>query len=63
MPSKLSSGLLDLVSMKSGLEGRNNFQHAYIPFLVRLVSMKSGLEGRNNFPKNLSHSKIAALSQ
>ena len=37
------------VSMKSGLEGRNNAAngHAAIDTLRR-VSMKSGLEGRNN---------------
>ena len=36
------------VSMKSGLEGRNNAQHRYRPDCLDLVSMKSGLEGRNN---------------
>ena len=38
------------VSMKSGLEGRNNGAEAR-PVCVALVavSMKSGLEGRNNW--------------
>ena len=34
--------------MKSGLEGRNNFQRVLDHILEQLVSMKSGLEGRNN---------------
>ena len=37
-----------LVSMKSGLEGRNNANNLSILPGCRIVSMKSGLEGRNN---------------
>ena len=37
------------VSMKSGLEGRNNWRRLYRGILAAYrVSMKSGLEGRNN---------------
>ena len=36
------------VSMKSGLEGRNNFVHLRDHGASDGVSMKSGLEGRNN---------------
>ena len=36
------------VSMKSGLEGRNNMSHRAAARSRVLVSMKSGLEGRNN---------------
>ena len=37
------------VSMKSGLEGRNNATvHDSVLLEIRKVSMKSGLEGRNN---------------
>ena len=45
-----------IVSMKSGLEGRNNDrarkarEHAGLE-----VSMKSGLEGRNNSPRRKTH--------
>ena len=38
------------VSMKSGLEGRNNFANAVLFTSDNVVSMKSGLEGRNNQP-------------
>ena len=39
------------VSMKSGLEGRNNHSlTAHSQAGVETVSMKSGLEGRNNSP-------------
>ena len=37
-----------VVSMKSGLEGRNNTPHHGRPWRQERVSMKSGLEGRNN---------------
>ena len=37
-----------LVSMKSGLEGRNNVGAEYRCHCGYAVSMKSGLEGRNN---------------
>ena len=43
----------DVVSMKSGLEGRNNGQDIGEPNIVVRVSMKSGLEGRNNNLFNL----------
>ena len=36
------------VSMKSGLEGRNNDTWGVTDRLMLHVSMKSGLEGRNN---------------
>ena len=36
------------VSMKSGLDGRNNPGHADVQSGVSGVSMKSGLDGRNN---------------
>ena len=36
------------VSMKSGLEGRNNKRTRYRTHRSLIVSMKSGLEGRNN---------------
>ncbi len=37
-----------VVSMKSGLEGRNNQTGPVATEQIRVVSMKSGLEGRNN---------------
>ena len=37
-----------LVSMKSGLEGRNNDRASDAAECSSHVSMKSGLEGRNN---------------
>ena len=40
--------LPDIVSMKSGLEGRNKDSQGVRMIELRLVSMKSGLEGRNN---------------
>ena len=43
-----SSCSAELVSMKSGLEGRNNERFFSPARLKLLVSMKSGLEGRNN---------------
>ena len=39
------------VSMKSGLEGRNNVHVREPGEQAVLVSMKSGLEGRNNRTK------------
>ena len=36
------------VSMKSGLEGRNNGMSYHVITDELIVSMKSGLEGRNN---------------
>ena len=41
-----------IVSMKSGLEGRNNPSSGRARTLQQLVSMKSGLEGRNNRPRS-----------
>ena len=50
------------VSMKSGLEGRNNMQvDTHIPE-EPTVSMKSGLEGRNNCGSSLILA-ITCLSQ
>ena len=37
-----------IVSMKSGLEGRNNQDRGQVHGRETNVSMKSGLEGRNN---------------
>ena len=39
-----------IVSMKSGLEGRNNHRFHRHDVGRSRVSMKSGLEGRNNLP-------------
>ena len=36
------------VSMKSGLDGRNNASVTTVVVIVAAVSMKSGLDGRNN---------------
>ena len=41
------------VSMKSGLEGRNNMIRVMGGAIEAYVSMKSGLEGRNN-PETLN---------
>ena len=41
-----------LVSMKSGLEGRNNSGTVEGIRAALYVSMKSGLEGRNNLLRN-----------
>ena len=47
----LYEGIQMMVSMKSGLEDRNNVTHArHHRNGHHLVSMKSGLEGRNNIP-------------
>ena len=37
------------VSMKSGLDGRNNHPQEVDPSVTVRVSMKSGLDGRNNY--------------
>ena len=52
------------VSMKSGLEGRNNI-HASASMVkwFWVVSMKSGLEGRNNPPVPKPPYESAAQSQ
>ena len=41
------------VSMKSGLEGRNNGEESASVYNTLAVSMKSGLEGRNNHSRPL----------
>ena len=47
--SDVRTMLANLVSMKSGLEGRNNqVRQRMVPIHGELVSMKSGLEDRNN---------------
>ena len=49
MPTvEAATRLISPVSMKSGLEGRNNAAPAGNTTNPRQVSMKSGLEGRNN---------------
>ena len=53
----------DSVSMKSGLEDRNNAYLYYIPGLRFVVSMKSGLEDRNNLPANASPEAVEKSSQ
>ena len=45
---RLISRIRKYVSMKSGLEGRNNAPAKDYLQLGKQVSMKSGLEGRNN---------------
>ena len=52
-----------MVSMKSGLEDRNNAYLYYIPGLRFVVSMKSGLEDRNNLPANASPEAVETSSQ
>ena len=42
------TGTIPNVSMKSGLEDRNNINLRWIIFDIYDVSMKSGLEDRNN---------------
>ena len=54
-------GTLFIVSMKSGLEGRNNPKKASDDRPRDDVSMKSGLEGRNNH--RLSGSICSARTQ
>ena len=57
-------GHLDLrVSMKSGLEGRNNEARDLKSQLYLNVSMKSGLEGRNNMPATFCGSCRSRTSQ
>ena len=51
------TGNLTAVSMKSGLEGRNNCVWASTPKPAYWVSMKSGLEGRNNV-ENRDHTTV-----
>ena len=41
--------IADLVSMESGLEGRNNVHANTKPTVDFIVSMESGLEGRNQY--------------
>ena len=51
------------VSMKSGLEGRNNAEARDLPDLDLQVSMKSGLEGRNNHDVDPAPRLARKLSQ
>ena len=51
------------VSMKSGLEGRNNAIGQAGKPMAASVSMKSGLEGRNNPRANPETALTASLSQ
>ena len=51
------------VSMKSGLEGRNNITITLVGAFPEMVSMKSGLEGRNNFFSRHSQAASSAMSQ
>ena len=52
-----------VVSMKSGLEGRNNNYELAIKTDFGLVSMKSGLEGRNNITLQTLCRTLVRLSQ
>ena len=52
-----------LVSMKSGLEGRNNGCPQRWDLLSACVSMKSGLEGRNNCMHGYIVEVLCRLSQ
>ena len=47
MPLEPYDALGMIVSMKSGLEGRNKWCSGCRPGRPNVVSMKSGLEGRN----------------
>ena len=52
------------VSMKSGLEGRNNTTQAFTNHeRPKAVSMKSGLEGRNNGPTDNWHYCFVCLNE
>ena len=51
------------VSMKSGLEGRNNLAKAVASGDRAMVSMKSGLEGRNNQIEAMAGMLSSLLSQ
>ena len=51
-----------VVSMKSGLEGRNNHHEPPGEARVSRVSMKSGLEGRNNPDLHLRGHDAASVS-
>ena len=48
------------VSMKSGLEGRNNQTDICDTQRLALVSMKSGLEGRNNTSCNATFAQTCS---
>ena len=52
-----------LVSMESGLDGRNNINLAWLVVILQAVSMESGLDGRNNEPTGRRHELPAPLSQ
>ena len=51
-----------MVSMKSGLEGRNNLGDLWILVDFAIVSMKSGLEGRNNNAGTAGGKKLSEVS-
>ena len=53
----------DWVSMKSGLDGRNNWVSARTVDARDLVSMKSGLDGRNNVATSFPVTDSNSLSQ
>ena len=50
------------VSMKSGLEGRNNKAALFFIMINNFVSMKSGLEGRNNPKRRCPPANPATVS-
>ena len=54
---------MDHVSMKSGLEGRNNIPDATLLDDELIVSMKSGLEGRNNETREVREFAAKKASQ
>ena len=52
------------VSMKSGLEGRNNSEAHADHVHIYLVSMKSGLDGRNNIEEiRLLRATVSCLNE
>ena len=53
----------NFVSMKSGLEGRNNYGRSGSYAQLLNVSMKSGLEGRNNAAVLFGKNKPAAWTE
>ena len=60
--NRIASTTWGAVSMKSGLEGRNNQGHSMTPEYARAVSMKSGLEGRNNGRHDSPDGRAACVS-
>ena len=55
--------LIMMVSMKSGLDGRNNSGGRPNGKRLNEVSMKSGLDGRNNAVFAAQHVDVAWVSQ